>query len=172
MASTLLAALQEDCGFAALRSSAALSMQQQRGEQSVTFARRSRTAAERLQSSSMMASSGLPALCCFPVYPAAARCCLLKQEEVDRVLGSSATPSMAQYAELKYVMRCVNESMRLYPHPPVLLRRARVADVLPGGYEVVKGQDVVISVYNIHHSPQVGGHHLHGGCVGICVAIA
>lgn len=33
---------------------------------------------------------------------------------------------------LKYVMRCINESMRLYPHPPVLLRRALVEDTLPG----------------------------------------
>ena len=33
---------------------------------------------------------------------------------------------------LKYTMRCVNESMRLYPHPPVLLRRAMVPDELPG----------------------------------------
>ena len=78
------------------------------------------------------------------------------QEEVDRVLGSGSMPTMQQYAELKYTLRCVNESMRLYPHPPVLLRRARQPDVLPGGYEVVKGQDVMISVYNIHHSPQVG----------------
>ncbi|WIA43808.1 hypothetical protein OEZ86_010226 [Tetradesmus obliquus] len=77
------------------------------------------------------------------------------QEEVDRVLGSGTMPTMQQYAELKYTLRCVNESMRLYPHPPVLLRRARQPDVLPGGYEVVKGQDVMISVYNIHHSPQV-----------------
>eukprot|EP00878_Enallax_costatus_P024806 GHUV01026495.1.p1 GENE.GHUV01026495.1~~GHUV01026495.1.p1 ORF type:complete len:533 (+),score=153.01 GHUV01026495.1:330-1928(+) len=77
------------------------------------------------------------------------------QAEVDRVLGSSSSPNMQQYMDLKYTMRCVNESMRLYPHPPVLLRRARVPDVLPGGYEVVKGQDVMISVYNIHHSPQV-----------------
>ena len=39
---------------------------------------------------------------------------------------------MQDYTELKYVMRCVNESMRLYPHPPVLLRRAMVQDELPG----------------------------------------
>lgn len=58
------------------------------------------------------------------------------QAEVDRVLGDSLKPNIAQYGELKYVMRCVNESMRLYPHPPVLLRRALVPDVLPGGYEV------------------------------------
>lgn len=55
----------------------------------------------------------------------------------------------------RYIARCVAESMRLYPHPPVLLRRALVPDTLPGGYEVPRGQDVMISVYNIHHSPQV-----------------
>lgn len=55
----------------------------------------------------------------------------------------------------RYIARCVAESMRLYPHPPVLLRRALIPDILPGGYEVAQGQDVMISVYNIHHSPQV-----------------
>lgn len=35
--------------------------------------------------------------------------------------------------EMKYVLRCINESMRLYPHPPVLIRRATEPDVLPGG---------------------------------------
>lgn len=77
------------------------------------------------------------------------------QAEVDAVLGSRLQPSMADYGNLKYVMRCVNESMRLYPHPPVLLRRALIPDVLPGGYQVAQGQDVMISVYNIHHSPAV-----------------
>ena len=48
--------------------------------------------------------------------------------------------------------------MRLYPHPPVLLRRARVADTLPpGNWPVPPGQDVMISVFNIHHSPAVWG---------------
>ena len=78
------------------------------------------------------------------------------QKEVDRVLGEDATPlTFAKYQELKYTMRCINESMRLYPHPPVLLRRALVEDKLPGGYTVPAGQDVMISVYNIHHSPDV-----------------
>lgn len=77
------------------------------------------------------------------------------QEEVSRVLGDADQPSLQQYQSLQYVMRCVNESMRLYPHPPVLLRRALQPDVLPGGYEVPKGQDMMISVYNIHHSPAV-----------------
>ncbi|KAJ0089128.1 hypothetical protein Patl1_32279 [Pistacia atlantica] len=36
----------------------------------------------------------------------------------------------------------------------VLIRRAQVADVLPGNYKVNAGQDIMISVYNIHHSSQ------------------
>lgn len=37
----------------------------------------------------------------------------------------------------------------------MLIRRAQVADVLPGDYKVNAGQDIMISVYNIHRSPQV-----------------
>jgi carotene epsilon-monooxygenase len=47
-------------------------------------------------------------------------------------MGDRTAPNLADYSALKYLMRCVNESMRLYPHPPVLLRRAMVKDVLPG----------------------------------------
>ncbi|CAI5463164.1 unnamed protein product [Closterium sp. Yama58-4] len=77
------------------------------------------------------------------------------QEEAERVLGGKSHPSLADTRELKYLTRCINESMRLYPHPPILIRRAVVSDVLPGGYKVQPGQDMMISVYNIHHSPQV-----------------
>ena len=53
-------------------------------------------------------------------------------EEVDRVLSDREHLTVADFRELRYCMRCVNESMRLYPHPPVLLRRANVPDTLPG----------------------------------------
>uniref|UniRef100_A0A452YT71 Cytochrome P450 n=1 Tax=Aegilops tauschii subsp. strangulata TaxID=200361 RepID=A0A452YT71_AEGTS len=76
------------------------------------------------------------------------------QDEVDRVL-QGRLPRYEDVKELKYLMRCINESMRLYPHPPVLIRRALVDDVLPGNYKVKTGQDVMISVYNIHRSPEV-----------------
>lgn len=76
------------------------------------------------------------------------------KEEVDNVLGGKL-PTYDDVKELKYLMRCIHESMRLYPHPPVLLRRAQVADVLPGNFKVNAGQDIMISVYNIHRSPQV-----------------
>lgn len=76
------------------------------------------------------------------------------RDEVDRVL-QGRLPTYEDIKNLKFLTRCVMESMRLYPHPPVLLRRAQVADVLPGNYKVNPGQDIMISVYNIHHSPQV-----------------
>ncbi|XP_057548764.1 carotene epsilon-monooxygenase, chloroplastic isoform X2 [Amaranthus tricolor] len=76
------------------------------------------------------------------------------KEEVDRVL-QGRLPSFEDTKELKYLARCILESMRLYPHPPVLLRRAQVQDTLPGNYKVNPGQDIMISVYNIHHSSQV-----------------
>ncbi|BBN00552.1 carotenoid epsilon hydroxylase [Marchantia polymorpha subsp. ruderalis] len=76
------------------------------------------------------------------------------QEELDTVLGGR-NPTMEDVKNLKYLTRCINESMRLYPHPPVLIRRANAPDTLPGGYKLGAGQDVMISVYNIHHSPAV-----------------
>lgn len=54
---------------------------------------------------------------------------------------------MNDYRELKFLMRCINESMRLYPHPPVLIRRALKDDELQADgnkYVVRKGQDVIV----------------------------
>jgi carotene epsilon-monooxygenase len=85
-------------------------------------------------------------------------CAAEARAEVDAVLAGTAGGALASAADvaaLRYVTRCVNESMRLYPHPPVLLRRARAPDTLPGGVSVPVGQDVMISVYNIHRSPAV-----------------
>ncbi|KAG2630789.1 hypothetical protein PVAP13_3KG547800 [Panicum virgatum] len=40
------------------------------------------------------------------------------QDEVDHVL-QGRLPSYEDVKELKYLTRCINESMRLYPHPPI-----------------------------------------------------
>ncbi|XP_062165801.1 carotene epsilon-monooxygenase, chloroplastic isoform X2 [Alnus glutinosa] len=57
------------------------------------------------------------------------------QEEVDRVL-QGRPPTYEDIKDLKFLTRCITESLRLYPHPPVLIRRAQVADMLPGAYKV------------------------------------
>jgi cytochrome P450 len=77
------------------------------------------------------------------------------QAEVDEVMGDAEAPTLEHFRRLPYVMRCINESMRLYPHPPVLLRRAIRDDELPGGHSVPAGQDMMISVYNLHRSAAV-----------------
>jgi hypothetical protein len=36
-----------------------------------------------------------------------------------------------------------------------LIRRSQIPDELPGDYKINAGQDIMISVYNIHHSSKV-----------------
>jgi carotene epsilon-monooxygenase len=80
------------------------------------------------------------------------------QEEIDSVLGAKIMSGNVTFDDAvspTYLRWCIFESMRLYPHPPVLIRRALQDDLLPNGWLVPKGQDVMISVYNIHHSASV-----------------
>lgn len=71
--------------------------------------------------------------------------------EVDAVLGDAA-PGLDDMPRLRLTTRVVNEAMRLYPQPPVLIRRA-AEDTELGGYAVPKGADLFISVWNLHRSP-------------------
>ncbi|KAG2483949.1 hypothetical protein HYH03_017195 [Edaphochlamys debaryana] len=73
------------------------------------------------------------------------------REEVDEVLGDRL-PTMEDFARLRYTTRVINESMRLYPQPPVLIRRALEDDTFDQ-YVVPQGSDIFISVWNLHRSP-------------------
>ncbi|KAG6556322.1 hypothetical protein Mapa_002265 [Marchantia paleacea] len=75
------------------------------------------------------------------------------QREVDAVLGDRA-PTIDDMKKLQYTTNIINESMRLYPQPPVLIRRAMEDDML-GQYLVKEGEDLFISVWNLHRSPQL-----------------
>jgi beta-ring hydroxylase len=55
---------------------------------------------------------------------------------------------------LKYTTRVINESLRLYPQPPVLIRRSLESDVL-GKYPIKKGEDIFISLWNLHRAPHL-----------------
>ncbi|KAE9612863.1 Cytochrome P450 97B2 [Lupinus albus] len=81
------------------------------------------------------------------------------QAEVDSVLGSDK-PTYESLKQLQYIRLIVVESLRLYPQPPLLIRRSLKPDVLPGGYKgdkdgyaIPAGTDVFLSVYNLHRSP-------------------
>ncbi|XP_022742926.1 protein LUTEIN DEFICIENT 5, chloroplastic-like isoform X3 [Durio zibethinus] len=75
------------------------------------------------------------------------------QDEVDSVLGDRF-PTINDMKKLKYTTRVINESLRLYPQPPVLIRRSLEDDVL-GKYPIKRGEDIFISVWNLHHSPSL-----------------
>ncbi|KAG6544907.1 hypothetical protein Mapa_013598 [Marchantia paleacea] len=81
------------------------------------------------------------------------------QDEIDSVLGGRK-PTYEDLKKLQYVRLIVAESLRLYPQPPLLIRRSLKPDKLPGGhkgdvngYAIPKGVDIFISVYNLHRSP-------------------
>ncbi|GAB2277208.1 hypothetical protein Dimus_011915 [Dionaea muscipula] len=75
------------------------------------------------------------------------------QNEVDSVLGDRY-PTIQDMKNLKYTSRVINESLRLYPQPPVLIRRSLENDVL-GGYPIKSGEDIFISVWNLHRGPNL-----------------
>ncbi|CAK0785609.1 hypothetical protein CVIRNUC_008820 [Coccomyxa viridis] len=72
------------------------------------------------------------------------------QHEIDTVLGDRK-PTLDDLKKLRLTTRVINEAMRLYPQPPVLIRRATEDDVL-GGFSVAAGSDIFISVWNIHRN--------------------
>eukprot|EP00980_Cylindrotheca_fusiformis_P030986 scaffold25694_cov127-Cylindrotheca_fusiformis.AAC.17 len=80
--------------------------------------------------------------------------CLEKvREEIDGVVGDRE-PTLADIKEMKYLRLVVAETLRMYPQPPLLIRRCRTEDNLPkgGGREatVIRGMDIFLVLYNIH----------------------
>ncbi|KAL1560882.1 cytochrome P450 97B2, chloroplastic [Salvia divinorum] len=79
--------------------------------------------------------------------------------EIDSVLGQEPITYEA-IKKLEYLRLIVVESLRLYPQPPLLIRRSLKPDKLPGGYNgnedgysIPAGTDLFVSVYNLHRSP-------------------
>ena len=73
--------------------------------------------------------------------------------EVDKVCGDRK-PTIEDMMNLKFTTRVINESMRLYPQPPVLIRRA-LEEVTLDGYKIAPGTDFFISVWNLHRNPRL-----------------
>lgn len=76
------------------------------------------------------------------------------RDEIDEVLGDR-NPTYEDIKNMKYLRLVVAETLRLYPEPPLLIRRCRTENTLPkgGGREatVIRGMDIFLSLYNLHH---------------------
>ena len=82
--------------------------------------------------------------------------------EIDEVMGPvTDTPSVPDYEQIQKmetVRLCLAEALRLYPEPPILIRRCLEDVPLPSGagtneVTLIKGMDVFISVWNLHRHP-------------------
>jgi len=60
---------------------------------------------------------------CAAAAAAAAAAAVVVSLQVDEVCGDDR-PNIDQLRALRFTTRVVNESMRLYPQPPVLIRRS------------------------------------------------
>lgn len=80
-------------------------------------------------------------------------CMKLIREDIDRVVGDRV-PTLEDIKEMKYLRLVIAETLRMYPEPPLLIRRCRTEDQLPagGGREatVIRGMDIFMAVYNVH----------------------
>lgn len=79
------------------------------------------------------------------------------QQEIDEVLEGRA-PTYDDMIKLPLTRLCTAETLRMYPEPPLLIRRALSDDVLPQGHSggktyIAKGTDIFISTWSMHRSP-------------------
>eukprot|EP00533_Pseudo-nitzschia_delicatissima_P002413 CAMPEP_0116113176 /NCGR_PEP_ID=MMETSP0327-20121206/19365_1 /TAXON_ID=44447 /ORGANISM="Pseudo-nitzschia delicatissima, Strain B596" /LENGTH=514 /DNA_ID=CAMNT_0003606509 /DNA_START=59 /DNA_END=1603 /DNA_ORIENTATION=+ len=84
------------------------------------------------------------------------------QNEVRTVLKGKDRPDYDDIVKMKKMRYALIEGLRLYPEPPVLIRRARTEDTLPQGSSVMKdgikilrGTDIFVSTWNLHRSPDL-----------------
>jgi cytochrome P450 family 97 subfamily B polypeptide 3 len=84
------------------------------------------------------------------------------QKEVRTVLKGKDRPDYDDIVAMKRLRYSLIEALRLYPEPPVLIRRARTGDTLPVGgtglgdsVKLLRGTDIFISTWNLHRSPKL-----------------
>lgn len=84
------------------------------------------------------------------------------QNEVRTVLKDKDVPDYDDIVSMKKLRYALIEGLRLYPEPPVLIRRARTEDELPqgssfmkDGIKVLRGTDIFVSTWNLHRSPDL-----------------
>nr|QST15015.1 CYP4AP2 protein [Diaphanosoma celebensis] len=77
------------------------------------------------------------------------------REELIQQFGETDRPCTRQdLPELKYLECCIKEALRLYPSAPAFLRPVH-NDLQIGQYQIPKGCNLAVSIYALHHNPQV-----------------
>ncbi|KPJ15874.1 Cytochrome P450 4c21 [Papilio machaon] len=93
-------------------------------------------------------------------------CCLLAQQpqvqerlynELLEVIGEKRAIEIEDLPKLKYMEAVINESLRLYPPVPNMLRKVLKDITLPSGVKLMEGTGVCINVWCLHRNPHYWG---------------
>nr|BAD81026.1 cytochrome P450 CYP4G25 [Antheraea yamamai] len=78
-------------------------------------------------------------------------------EELDHIFGDSDRPATFQDTlEMKYLERCLMETLRLYPPVPIIARHLKEEITLPSnGKKVPIGTTLIVGTYKLHRRPDV-----------------
>ena len=76
------------------------------------------------------------------------------KQEAEQVLHFNEMPTLEAMKQLKFTTAVYRESLRLYPPAWILAREVSSPDVI-NGYQLKKGDTVIISVRSIHRHPLI-----------------
>ncbi|XP_012265026.2 cytochrome P450 4g15 [Athalia rosae] len=78
-------------------------------------------------------------------------------EEIDEIFGDSDRPATFQDTlEMKYLERCLMETLRMYPPVPIIARELKTdLKLVSGDYTVPAGATVVIGTFKMHRQPHI-----------------
>jgi cytochrome P450 family 4 len=76
-------------------------------------------------------------------------------QEINEIFGDSDRPAtFADTLEMKYLERCLMETLRLYPPVPIIARQLRQdVKLVSGDYTLPTGATIIIGTYRIHRDP-------------------
>ncbi|XP_015606549.1 cytochrome P450 4g15 [Cephus cinctus] len=78
-------------------------------------------------------------------------------QELDEIFGDSDRPATFQDTlEMKYLERCLMETLRMYPPVPIIARELKTdLKLASGDYTVPAGATVVITTFKMHRQPNI-----------------
>ncbi|XP_055840918.1 cytochrome P450 4g15 [Episyrphus balteatus] len=77
--------------------------------------------------------------------------------ELDEIFGDSDRPATFQDTlEMKYLERCLMETLRMYPPVPIIARQLKEdLKLASGNYVVPVGSTVVVATFKLHRNPKI-----------------
>ncbi|WP_083450250.1 cytochrome P450 [Luteipulveratus mongoliensis] len=83
------------------------------------------------------------------------------QAETDAILGADpdAVPTYEQVAKFRFLRRCLDEALRLWPTAPAFTRGPRKDTVIGGTYPMRTDDWATVLIPRVHRAPEIWGEH-------------